>query len=71
MVLQLAGDLLKDLDQSLKPLIEGIIAQLHKQVRSIKTKVKTILTQLERSVEHFMREEVIQEEMIDRIDEIN
>jgi len=40
---------------------------VQRQVRSVRAKVKTVLTQLERSVEHFMKEEaeVINEDMID------
>jgi hypothetical protein len=30
---------------------------VQKQVKSVRAKVKTVLTQLERSVEHFMKEQ--------------
>ena len=62
----IASEVLKGLDQ-LKASMDTVVGQVQRQVRSVRAKVKTVLTQLERSVEHFMKEEaeVINEDMID------
>lgn len=64
-MLVIAGEVLKGLE-GLKESMEMVVGQVQRQVRSVRAKVKTVLTQLERSVEHFMKqEEVIDEDVIE------
>ena len=64
-MLLIASEVLKGLDQ-LKASMDTVVGQVQRQVRSVRAKVKTVLTQLERSVEHFMKqEEVIDEDVIE------